>query len=169
MTNTISFQSNQNLNKRQMLQDYEPIWVSIDDISYMERLRIRCLRIIHVLQYECQDLALLLRRYLLELRSFQYRIALLYKSPSGRYLQGVDPGPYYQYSQDGHPELNIHTHICTAYIKHFWSSHPWATVIDMELYRDAWVAGAEWTENNVYKKSQPEWVPLIPSDLKENE
>jgi hypothetical protein len=52
---------------------------------------------------------------------------------------------------DGHLELCTRTHACTADIENFVSDHPWATMVDVEIYRDAWVLGALWGERNFCK------------------
>jgi hypothetical protein len=56
-------------------------------------------------------------------------------------------GPFEQ-DTSGHREPNIRTHACIWCIRSFVSDHPWATILDLESYRDAWQAGAEWAEHN---------------------
>ncbi len=90
----------------------------------------------------------LLRGFLLELRSFLYRIALRCKR---RYdLYGLDVGPLQQ-TEAGHLRWNTRTRACSEDIKSFAASRPWATMIDLEVYRDAWARGAGWAESSSCK------------------
>src|ERR1017187_4908942 len=87
--------------------------------------------------------------FLLELRNLSHRMRLRYKQ---RYdLYGVDLGPWHQLAVDGHLEPNIRTHACTQDIKNFVDGHRWATMIDVEMYRDAWERGAVWVESSLCK------------------
>jgi hypothetical protein len=93
----------------------------------------------------------LLRVFLVELRSLVYRIALQYKR---RYdLYGLPVGPVHQKIQ-GHLHWNIRTRACTLDMKSFAEGRLWATMIDWEVFRDAWARGAEWGEHNSYKPEQ---------------
>lgn len=84
--------------------------------------------------------------FLVELRSLLNRMVLRSKR---RYdLYGLDLGPAHQGSADGHLELNTQTHACTQDIESFVEAHPWATIVDVEMYRDAWVRGAAWAGRN---------------------
>lgn len=84
--------------------------------------------------------------FLLECRNFLQRMVLRYKR---RYdLYGIDLGSWHQVGPDGHLEPNTRTHACSADIENFVASHPWATMVDVELYRDAWVAGVKWVESS---------------------
>jgi len=88
----------------------------------------------------------LLRVFLLELRSLVYRIGLQYKR---RYdLYGLDLGPLHETLSDGHLRWNTRTRACSLDMQSFEASRPWATMLDWEVYQDAWVKGAEWGENN---------------------
>jgi hypothetical protein len=94
----------------------------------------------------------LLRVFLLELRSLVYRIGLQYKR---RYdLYGLDGGPLHEKTSSGHLRWNIRTRACSEDMQSFESSRPWATMLDWEVYRDAWVKGAEWAESNFCKSGQ---------------
>ncbi len=90
--------------------------------------------------------------FLLELRSLAYRMRLQYKRHYRVY--GIDLGPCHQMKPSGHPELNMRTLGCIADIENFGSARPWATTIDLEVYRDAWAKGAEWVANNSCKSMQ---------------
>lgn len=79
-----------------------------------------------------------------EIRSFVRRMALRRKRQYG--FSGIDLGPAHQVSEDGRVEVCTRTHACIEGIRSFVARYPWATCIDVENYRDAWLAGAEWSE-----------------------
>jgi len=93
----------------------------------------------------------LLRVFSLELRSFVYRMGLQYKRRFD--LFGLDVGPLHQ-NEAGHPRWNTRTRGCTLDMKSFLASRPWATMIDLEVYRDAWGRGAEWGEHSSCKQEK---------------
>jgi hypothetical protein len=98
----------------------------------------------------------LLRGFLLELRSLVYRMALRCKR---RYdLYGLDVGPLHQI-EAGHLRWNTRTRACTSDMKSFEESRPWATMIDLEVYRDAWGRGAEWGEHSSCKQEKGNLSP----------
>jgi hypothetical protein len=37
---------------------------------------------------------------------------------------------------------------CISDIRSFWASHPWATVVEREIFREAWLAGSQWAAYN---------------------
>ncbi len=89
----------------------------------------------------------LLRVSLLELRSLVYRIALQCKR---RYdLYALDVGPAHQLTIHGHLSRNTRTRACSESIENFLAGRLWATMVDLEMYRDAWVSGANWAESNI--------------------
>ena len=51
----------------------------------------------------------------------------------------------------GHLEPNIHAHAYTRDIRNFAQTHPRATILDLEMYRDAWLEGVEWVESSSCK------------------
>jgi hypothetical protein len=88
----------------------------------------------------------LLRGFLEEFRSLVPRMVLQYKR---RYdLYGLALGSFHEMTPEGHLRWNRRTHACSADIESFVASHPWATMIDREFYRDAWARGAEWGTHN---------------------
>jgi hypothetical protein len=81
-----------------------------------------------------------------EIRSLLYRMGIRYKR---RYeVFGLDLGPYHQIRPDGRLEVNRRTRACTQDIESFAEGHPWATIVDLEIYREAWVAGMKWAESS---------------------
>jgi hypothetical protein len=82
------------------------------------------------------------RGILAELRSLLPRIALQYKRSYN--LHDLDVGPFHERLSDGHLRWNTCTHACSAHIESFVAAHLWATMIDLEVYRNAWEKGAEW-------------------------
>jgi hypothetical protein len=90
--------------------------------------------------------------FALELRSLLHRMGIRYKR---RYeVYGLDLGQLHRITPDGHLALNIRTRACTRDIENFLERHPWATMVDLEMYRDAWLAGAVWAESNSYSYSE---------------
>jgi hypothetical protein len=61
------------------------------------------------------------------------------------YIYGLDLGPYIQQTPDGPRNFYTRTRACISDIESFVAVHPWATMVDVEMYRDAWVKGAEWS------------------------
>src|ERR1017187_2946448 len=49
---------------------------------------------------------------------------------------------------------NTRTHSYMRDMRSFSERHPWATILDLEMYRDAWQAGAEWGACNSGKAGQ---------------
>jgi hypothetical protein len=84
--------------------------------------------------------------FVAEMHSFLHRMAIRRKKRFGAYfLWGVGPSVV---GADGLRHLNIRGYACTNCMKNYAVTHPWATILDLETYRDAWLAGAEWAENN---------------------
>ena len=81
--------------------------------------------------------------FAVELRSLIHRMELLRKRRY--YIYGLDLGPYIQQTPDGPRNFYTRTRACISDIESFVAVHPWATMVDVEMYRDAWVKGAEWS------------------------
>jgi len=81
-----------------------------------------------------------------ELHNLWFRMALrrIRRYP----VYGIDLGPCYLENARGQLVECIRTHACIQDIENFVASHPWATAVDVEHYRDAWLAGAAWGESN---------------------
>jgi hypothetical protein len=84
--------------------------------------------------------------YKLELRSFLHRIAL--RSEKSRQSFFLRLGAVCHLGQTGLPEECIRMRDCTRDIESFVASHPWATAIDWDHYREGWEAGARWSQNS---------------------
>lgn len=93
-----------------------------------------------------------LYEFLLELRSLRFRMALRRKRQYEVY--GVDWGPAYQYPPDAPPSRCTRTDACRQDIENLVVQYPAATMVDVEMWRNAWVAGAEWAENSLCKSAQ---------------
>ena len=94
----------------------------------------------------------LLGGFVAEMRSLPHRMKLQYKR---RYdLYGVDVGLLHEKASDGLLRWNTRTHACNADIENLVEGRPWATMIDVVLYRDAWVKGAEWGIHSYYNSAQ---------------
>jgi hypothetical protein len=89
--------------------------------------------------------------FVAEMHNFLHRMAAIYRLRYRTYLLYV--GPLEQGSA-AHVEPNIRTHACIRDMRSFSATHPWATILDLEIYRDAWLAGVEWAESNSYKQEQ---------------
>ena len=48
----------------------------------------------------------------------------------------------------GHREPSIHAHAYTRDIRNYVLTHPWATILDLQVYRDVWPEGVEWAESS---------------------
>ena len=53
-----------------------------------------------------------------------------------------------------HLEPNSHARAYTRDIRNFVSSHPWATILDLQAYRDAQLEEVEWAESNSCKQER---------------
>lgn len=87
-----------------------------------------------------------LYRLLLDLRNLVGRIS--HRRKRRYHVYGLLLGPLHQVGPAGHPEMNTRTRSCTNDIENFVDAHPWATMVDLETYRDAWARGAEWAARN---------------------
>jgi len=83
---------------------------------------------------------LLLRTFLQEFRSFLARIQIVRKRRP--YL--VPFGPAIELLPNGHRQPCRRTHACMRDRENFFSSRPWATLVDVEIFVAAWNMGAEW-------------------------
>lgn len=98
------------------------------------------------LRYRCSEWAIALFGVVTEIRSLGGRIRFRLKQ---RYhVRGLDLGAYHQVGDDGRLRVNTRTHACTQDIENFAAAHPWATIVELEMYRDAWARGATWAESN---------------------
>jgi len=48
----------------------------------------------------------------------------------------------------GHLEPSIHAHAYTRDIRNFVLTRLWATILDLQVYRDVWPEGVEWAESS---------------------
>src|ERR1700726_2816245 len=71
----------------------------------------------------------------------RYRTCLLCVGPCGGALAG-------------HREPNIHARAYTRDIKNYVLTHPWATILDLQVYRDVWPEGVEWGESSSYNQER---------------
>ena len=71
----------------------------------------------------------------------RYRTCLLCVGPCGGALAG-------------HLEPSIHAHAYMRDIRNFVLTHPWATILDLPMDRDAWLEEVEWAESNSCKRER---------------
>ncbi len=84
--------------------------------------------------------------FAVELRNLLHRMAIRRKR---RYeVYSLDFGPSFQTADHGGLEPCIRTRACIRDTKRFGTPHPTASIVDLKIYRDAWVAGAAWGESN---------------------
>jgi len=50
--------------------------------------------------------------------------------------------------------LNIHVHARTPDIRNVVWTHRWATILDLQMYRAAWLEGVEWAESSSCKQER---------------
>ncbi len=80
--------------------------------------------------------------FAVELRNLLHRMAIRYERRYEAY--GLDFGPSFQKASHGGLEPCTRTRACIRDTKRFAMLHPTASMVDLETYRDAWVAGAAW-------------------------
>ena len=81
-----------------------------------------------------------------ELHNLLHRTALRRELRYESY--GLVLGPDWQATPDGRFEVCTRTHACIRDIENFEEHNPWATLVDVETYRDAWLAVTEWASRN---------------------
>jgi hypothetical protein len=86
-----------------------------------------------------------------EMHSLLHRMAVVCRRPYGMY--GIYMGPLEEEPR-GSQKLNIRTHACMKDTRTLILDRPWATFVDVELIRDAWLAGAKWGENSPCRSKQ---------------
>lgn len=85
----------------------------------------------------------------LEMHSLLHRIAIRCRRRSETFFLLFSS--VRQRKDQPHPEANIRRRACIRDIESYVAQHPWATILDLEIYRDAWQAGAAWAESNACK------------------
>jgi len=84
--------------------------------------------------------------YRRELRNFLHRLAL---RSAKRYLaMPLQVGAACHLDPTGVPVECIRTRDCIRGIKNFAASHPTATVMDWDHFREGWEAGEKWSRDN---------------------
>ncbi len=87
--------------------------------------------------------------FVVEMHSFVHRMASRYRRHFGVY--SVLMPPLSIPIEGGVRKPNTRTRSCIDDMRSFAVNHPWATILDLETYRDAWLAGAAWNANNSCK------------------
>ena len=93
---------------------------------------------------------------LTEAHSFLHRMASRCRRRFGAYVVWMYPFPLQ--TAAGLVPPDIHIPACIDDMRNYAASHPWATILDLELYGDAWRAGAAWTLRSAGKPNM-EAVP----------
>ncbi len=84
--------------------------------------------------------------FVLETDNFLHRIAILCRQPYAAFVLVMTS--VCRSEDQPRPEMYIRKYACIRDIESFVKAHPWATMIDLETYMDAWQAGAAWAESN---------------------
>jgi hypothetical protein len=92
-------------------------------------------------------------QFLSEMRSLLRRIVLQYKRRGDPYILIVDLRR--PTDQEGDLLVHMRRRACISDIESFVASRRWATMIDLEIYRDAWAKGEKWSNRNL-RTSEPE-------------
>lgn len=104
--------------------------------------------------------------FAVESRTFLYRIGLRCRRRYRYYRTfGFSAGPYLEFPEGQPPRRNRRTNACIVDIRRFVETHPAATFVDVELYRDAWLAGAEWVVRNSDSKVLVQSRPTSEGEL----
>ena len=82
----------------------------------------------------------------LEVRSLIFRIGL--QLGKRRQFHLVDLGAACHPDQNGLLSECIRVRDCSADTESFAASRPWATIIDWQVFREGWEAGAQWSRDN---------------------
>lgn len=88
--------------------------------------------------------------FLLEIHSLFHRIAVRCRQRYGAFF--LIMSSVRQAEDQPRFEVNIRRCACIRDIESFVEEHPWATILDLEMYRDAWEAGAVWAENQPFHR-----------------
>lgn len=84
--------------------------------------------------------------FVVEMHSFLHRMVARYRRRYGVYF--VSGMPLSEQGEDGVQRPNTRIRSCSDDMRNYAIDHPWATSLDLETYRDAWLAGAEWASRN---------------------
>jgi hypothetical protein len=86
--------------------------------------------------------------FVAEMHSLLHRMALRRRLRSASYFLSIPP-------EEMAERLAPHTrtHAYMQDMRNFVARYPWATILDLEMYRDAWLAGAEWG-SHMHKQGQ---------------
>jgi hypothetical protein len=84
--------------------------------------------------------------FVLEIHSLLHRILIRRRQRYGAFF--LIMSSVRQKEDQPRPKANIRRCACIRDIESFVEAHPWATILDLEMYRDAWQAGAAWAEDN---------------------
>jgi hypothetical protein len=84
--------------------------------------------------------------FVAEMHSFLHRMVARYRRRYGPYF--VSGIPLSELGEGGVRRPNTRMCSCTDDMRNYAVNHPWATTLDLETYRDAWLAGAEWASRN---------------------
>jgi hypothetical protein len=87
--------------------------------------------------------------FVVEMHSLLHRIVVRCKRGFSAYFVAVDSFRIQGLAE--HPEPNTRTYACIRDTRSFAERRRWATILDLETYRDAWLAGAAWAESNSCK------------------
>jgi hypothetical protein len=87
--------------------------------------------------------------FVLEIHTLLHRMSLRYKLRFASYFLNISPEEMAECQTP-----NTRTHSYMRDMRSFVERHPWATILDLETYRDAWLAGAEWGSDKTCTRGQ---------------
>jgi len=98
----------------------------------------------------------LLRECLAEVASFLHRVRFQYRRAVR--LEGAGIGSLVEPDYCGGLRPSERSLACIEETKRFAASHPWVTEFDRMLFRQAWLAGARWSEGEASNSVSEEAV-----------
>jgi hypothetical protein len=113
------------------------------------RTELRAPRIVRPLPWGLESVLYRMPRvygFVVEMHSFLHHMVARYRRRYGAYF--VSEMPLSELGEDGVRRPNIRIRACIDDMRNYAVEHPWATTLDLEMYRDAWKAGAEWASRS---------------------
>ena len=124
----------------------------IDAVASLPHVRLGRLRLgprfrvfVRRLRLAVEEYRILIRECVRDVASLPVRIRLIHEARRSHCQ--VIPGPWGHQMVPGGPlERCTCTHGCIEDIRSFWVSHPWATVVERQIFADAWAKGVEFAD-----------------------
>jgi len=128
------------------VESFQPAADSVASLTYVPlgRLRLgpRFRLLAGKLPLVAEEYRILIRECARDVRAFPARIGLIYETRK-RHCR-VYPGPHQM--ADGRLQRCTRTHACIDDIRNFVVCHPWATVVERQIFADAWAKEVEFAD-----------------------